>query len=165
MPGPPPCSLAGVSVSARRLALRRLIGERSVGSQAELAALLSERGHTVTQSTISRDLDAIGARKVSLFDDEVRYVVSEPPAVDDTTLGGILERYLLGATTSGTIVVLRTLPAAARVVAGAIDGSAIEGAIGTVAGDDTVLVVADEESGASSLAERILLASGRPPAH
>jgi transcriptional regulator of arginine metabolism len=143
-----------VSVTARRIALRRLIGERPVGSQAELVDLLAARGHMVTQSTISRDIEAIGARKVVLGNGTARYVVGEPPVVDGPTLSATLGRYTLSARPSGTIVVLRTMPAAGHVVASAIDGAGVHGVIGTIAGDDTVLVVADEGLGAAALARR-----------
>ena len=150
-----------MSVSARRIALRRLISERLVGSQAELVGLLADRGHSVTQSTVSRDLEAIGAHKVSLRNGDGRYVIGEPPSVDGPTLSSTLARYSTAAIPSGSVVVVQTLPAAAHLVASAIDGARVDGVIGTVAGDDTVLVVADEEVGAIALANRLDRFGGR----
>lgn len=161
VPGAVGCSLASVSVTARRLALRRLIGERLVGSQAELVRLLEERGHSVTQSTVSRDLDAIGAHKVVAHRGVARYVVGKPPSVDGPTLSNTLTRFTVAARPSGNVIALHTLPGAAHLVASAIDGAALEGVIGTIAGDDTVLVVADEEIGAGALALRLDGLAGR----
>jgi transcriptional regulator of arginine metabolism len=84
-----------------------------------------------------------------------RYVVGVPPTVDGSTLSTTLGRYSLKTATSGNLVVVHTTAAAAHVVASAIDGACVDGVLGTIAGDDTVLVVADEETGAPELAARL----------
>ncbi len=142
--------------AARRRLVRRLIERRRISSQQELVTLLATEGHHVTQATVSRDLDAIGAVK-SNEDGEMRYEVSQREAAPEelNALARALAEFVEYIVPSGNLVVLRTPPGAAQVVAGAIDGAGIEGAIGTVAGDDTVLAVADEGFGGWRLAKEL----------
>jgi transcriptional regulator of arginine metabolism len=150
-----------MSAATRRGLIRRLIVEREIGSQADLVELLAERGHVVTQATVSRDLLAIGARKLPAPDGSPRYVLAAPsqadPELTDTVAG-----YVVEIAVSGNLVVLRTPPGAAMLVASAVDRHGVDGVIGTVAGDDTVLVVADEVIGGDKVAERFESIGGRP---
>lgn len=148
MSGPP---------SARRRAIRRLLERRAVSSQRELAELLAEEGHRVTQATVSRDLGVLGAVKVSPDGRPARYLVAEARPDDEARrqLVQALDDFALAVIPSGQLVVIHTPPGAAQVVAGAIDRAGLDGAIGTVAGDDTLLVVTEESTGGRSLAARI----------
>ena len=101
----------------------------------------------MTQATVSRDLDAVGAAKAS----EGHYVLSDGGAGG---ISGLLEELVLGIAPSANVVVLKTPPGAAHMVAGAIDRARLEGVIGTIAGDDTILAVAAESLGGSALAQR-----------
>lgn len=148
--------MSGPGASRRRL-IRRLLADREITSQRQLVELLAEEGHRVTQATVSRDLRALGAVKVSADGRQARYVVAERRPDDDARheLAQALEDFALAVIPSGQLVVIRTPPGAAQVVAGAIDRAALEGAVGTVAGDDTLLVVADERVEGRALAARI----------
>jgi transcriptional regulator of arginine metabolism len=144
-----------VGATARRRALRRLIAERTVSSQEELLGLLEAAGHRVSQSTISRDLEAIGAQKVAGAGGRARYAVAEPPPAHAPELAAALALHMTGLGSSGNLVVLHTPPGTADLVALALDRSGLPGVLGTVAGDDTVLVVAAEGTGGTALAETL----------
>ena len=135
--------------AARRRALRRLVQKGQARSQAELVAALSEQGFAATQATISRDLAAMGVSK-----DGQRYIMNTRP-VDYRYLARTLSTYVETFASSGNLVVLRTPPGAAQVVAAALDGSDLEGVLGTVAGDDTVLVISVRADGGASLQRRL----------
>jgi len=143
----------------RRILIRRLLAEREISSQIELVRLLEEAGHRVTQSTVSRDLGDLGAMKVGEGTSHERYVLANRPRLSDSGLDrlrGVLVNYLEEAIPSGNLVVLKVREATAGTVASAIDATPLDGAIGTVAGDDTILVVATTADGGKSLAETIL---------
>jgi transcriptional regulator of arginine metabolism len=141
-----------MNVAERRLALRRLLAEQVVARQSDLVDLLTDRGYRVTQSTVSRDLVAIGGRRVALPNGSFRYVVGEAPSVDPATLSSTLARYVVEIATSGNLVVLRTPSGAAHLVASAMDGASVHGVIATLAGEDTVLVVTGDGVGAPEVA-------------
>jgi transcriptional regulator of arginine metabolism len=141
------------TTAARRRLIRRLVHAHRPARQNELVDLLAHEGYTVTQATVSRDLDALGAAKAR--DDEGgHYVIPLVPAIE--TGGGIdlVAEFVDEIAASGNLVVLKTPPGAAHMVAGAIDRSNIEGVLGTVAGDDTILVVAPDGPGSRELAKR-----------
>jgi len=147
--------------------LRRL----PVRSQAELAALLAADGLAVTQATLSRDLVELGAVKVRHDGGLVYAVPGEggdrtPLAgvrqeVFDARLARLCEELLVTAEASANLVVLRTPPGAAQFLASAIDQSVIPAILGTIAGDDTVLVVARDPHGAARLCRRFLAMAAR----
>ena len=136
--------------TARLGRITALIAERAVRSQTELAALLAEDGIETTQATLSRDLEELGAVKLRGVDGGVgSYVIPEdghprPMAGGTERLARLLAELLLGYDASGNLAVLRTPPGAAQFLASAIDRAAPEGIVGTIAGDDTLLVVARE---------------------
>lgn len=141
----------------RHQAVRAILAEEVVSSQGHLARLLAERGFPVTQATVSRDLRAVGAAKTRSADGTMRYVpepgTNRPDAVD--ALAATLSSFARSIQASGNLVVIKTHPGAAHVVAGAIDGARLEGVLGTVAGDDTMLIVADEATSGRAVAQAI----------
>jgi transcriptional regulator of arginine metabolism len=141
------------TTATRRRALRELIATSAITSQAELVSRLGETGHPVTQATVSRDLQAIGAVK----DDGERYVLAGRPTEDEALrhLGRLVDEFVEGIRVGGTIVVLRTPPGAAQVVASAVDRAGIDGVVGTVAGDDTVFVAAAGDKAARAIGRLI----------
>ena len=145
------------NTAARRRALRTIVNRRSIASQQQLVELLAAAGYPVTQATVSRDLDAIGARKLGNGAADGRYVISEPPGSsgEAAALARALAEFVTEIVPSGNLVVLKTPPGAAQVVAGALDRSRLDDVAGTVAGDDTVLVVAGEEAGGWRLAKEL----------
>lgn len=123
-----------------------------MASQSQAARLLTDAGYPVTQATVSRDLAAIGAVKVR--DDEGSvYVVSRADAPE---LASTIEQFVLDVIPSGNLVVVKTPPGAAHLVASAIDGAGVAEIVGTVAGDDTVLVVAAPSSNSKKVAALLI---------
>jgi transcriptional regulator of arginine metabolism len=143
--------------AARHARIVGLIRERSVHSQTELAELLAAEGTQVTQATLSRDLEELGAVKVSgaylIPEDGNRPLrqVEQAPA----RLVRLLRELLTGADASGNLVVLRTPPGAAQFLASALDRSGLPDVVGTIAGDDTILVVSRDVTGGPALAEKL----------
>lgn len=149
------------SAGARRRALRSLLAREDVGEQAALARRLAEEGYVVSQSTISRDLRYLGAAK----DQDGHYRLGSPKdrpyylKDPDRRLNRAINTYTVSIEASVNLVVMKTFPGAASVVASALD-SAVEtgeigGALGSVAGDDTVLVVAAQPTGGQNLKKQL----------
>jgi transcriptional regulator of arginine metabolism len=143
----------------RRILIRRLLEEREISCQAELARLLGEAGHHVTQSTVSRDLTELGAVKADEGTEHERYVLVDQMQTADEgrdRLRRALEDYLEGAVPSGNLVVLKVRSATAGAVAAALDAAPPTGVLGTLAGDDTVIVIADDAVGGGTVANTIM---------
>ncbi|MHA6799917.1 arginine repressor [Bounagaea algeriensis] len=137
--------------TARQARIVDLVSSREIRSQTELATLLAEDGIEVTQATLSRDLDELGAVKLRGADRGTAvYVIPEDGSPVRAVQGGtsrlsrLLSELLVSTDGSGNITVLRTPPGAAQFLASAIDRAALAEAVGTIAGDDTVMVVARE---------------------
>jgi transcriptional regulator of arginine metabolism len=142
---------APITKAARHARITSLIRTRPVRSQTELADLLSADGVQVTQATLSRDLEELGAVKVRGSDGPAAYLIPEdgnpvlrPAEQAPARLVRLLRELLTGADASGNLVVLRTPPGAAQFLASALDRSGLPEVVGTIAGDDTILVVARE---------------------
>lgn len=143
----------------------RLLETASVTSQAQLVELLAAEGIVATQATVSRDLEELGALKVRTRSGEAAYAVPELPrdqVAPPEHLRRVLAEWVAEVARSGDLVVLRTPPGSAHVVASALDRAGVEGALATVAGDDTVLVVAEAGSGAR-VASTLCGLAGLPP--
>ena len=153
--------------AARQQRIVDLLNLHEVRSQAELARLLAADAVDVTQATLSRDLDELGAVRVRTASGHLVYAVapeggsrvvvaaSEEPAAMER-LSRRLGELLVSADASGNIVVLRTPPGGAHFLASAIDHSILSTVIGTVAGDDTVLLVTADASGGHDVAQQLL---------
>jgi transcriptional regulator of arginine metabolism len=154
--------------AGRQARIIELVARRAVRSQAELLALLSADGISVTQATLSRDLDELGAVKLRGVDGGAPvYVIPEDGSPVRAIEGGtarlarLLSELLVSADASGNLAVLRTPPGAAHFLASALDRSALTDVVGTIAGDDTIMVVAREPRTGAELADRIMaLAAG-----
>lgn len=164
-------TLAPLTKAARQARIVELLESRPVSSQTELGRLLAAAGVAVTQATVSRDLDELGAVKTRT-PAGMAYVVPEENAPRggtaedvDARLGRLLEELLVSAESTGSTVVLRTPPGGAQLLASALDRAGLPDVAGTLAGDDTVLLVTRTPATPTStaLAERLLrLAEGRP---
>ena len=112
-----------------------------IGSQEELVARLGLAGISATQTTVSRDLDELGAVK-QRDDGSIRYVL--PDRIDRTQavdrLNRILGEWVISIETAGGLLVMRTPPGSANLVASAMDAAALPEIAGTIAGDDTIFV-------------------------
>jgi transcriptional regulator of arginine metabolism len=159
--------------TARQQRIVAVLRRHAVRSQSELAEVLADDGLTVTQATLSRDLDELGAVKLRGEAGHLVYAVpgeGDPrprPTPEDGARGRLarlLEELLVEVEHSANIAVLRTPPGAAQFLASALDQSDLHEVIGTVAGDDTVLLVTRDPSGAAGVAEHLLrLAESRTP--
>jgi transcriptional regulator of arginine metabolism len=144
----------------------RLLETRAVGSQTHLVELLAAEGIEATQTTVSRDLEELGALKVRLPGGDTAYALPELPSqqvAPEDHLRRVLGEWVVEADYSANLVVLRTPPGSAHVVGSALDRSGFPGMIGTVAGDDTVLVVASESTGGATVAGRLGALAGLDP--
>jgi len=154
-----------MSKAARHGRIISLVSHRPVRSQTELARLLADEGFAVTQTTLSRDLEELGAVKLRAPDGGApAYVIPEdgtPPPVRALTdpgpmlLARRLGELLVAAEPSGNLVVLRTPPGAAHFLASSLDRAGLPEIVGTVAGDDTVLVIAREHTHGAELATKL----------
>ncbi|MGH3745533.1 MAG: arginine repressor [Mycobacteriales bacterium] len=154
------------SKAARHERIVTVLRERAVRSQGELAAALREAGFGVTQATLSRDLEELGAVKLRAADGGLpAYVVPEDgspgparAAHDEQPhrLARLLGELLVSAEASANLVVLRTPPGASNFLASALDRARLPQVLGTVAGDDTIVVVARDADGGTPLAEHLV---------
>ena len=158
-------ALTPLTKGARQQLIADLLASRAVRSQTELAELLSNRGVHVTQATLSRDLVELDATKVRVASGALVYAVpaeggdrTPRPAVGagvlDARLARLCEDLLVTAEASANLVVLRTPPGAAQFLASAIDKVELGDVLGTIAGDDTLLVIGRDPTGGAELARR-----------
>ena len=147
--------------SARQARIRELIEVQPVTSQTQLAALLAEDGIEVTQATLSRDLDELGAVKLRGAGGVPVYVIPDDGSPVRGIEGGtgrlsrLLAELLVSADASGNLAVLRTPPGGAHYLASALDRAALHDVVGTIAGDDTLMVVAREPLTGAQLVARL----------
>jgi len=166
--------------AARHAQIAAILGQESVRvhSQEQLAELLTERGVRVTQATLSRDLDELGAVRLRGSDGALMYALPgepgpgglsaglgsvlaggpfAPSAADPATrLARLAAELLMSAEASANLVVLRTPAGAAQLLASAMDHARWPAVLGTVGGDDTVLVIARDPNGGAELAQELL---------
>ena len=167
MTGPHDTALRPATKNARHQQILDLVTHHEVHSQGELAALLADQGVHVTQATLSRDLDELDAVKVRSTSGALVYAVpgeggdrrpSTPgeTAAGATRLARLAAELLVSAEASANLVVLRTPPGAAQFLASAFDKAELPDVLGTIAGDDTVLVIGRDPAGGPALADRFL---------
>ena len=150
----------------RQHLIERLLRDESVSSQEQLVSLLAARGVSATQATVSRDLDDLGAVKVCVGGGAGVYAVPVPAperAMGDDHLRRVLSDWVIDVGRSANLVCLCTPPGSAHVVGSALDRAGLGDVLATVAGDDTLLVVAAEGSDAGTLAARLRARAGLPP--
>ena len=151
-----------ITRAGRQARIVALLSAHSVRSQTELAALLSAEGIDATQATLSRDLEELGAMKLRAADGGVGvYLVPEDGNPVRGVNGGtdrvsrLLGELLVSTDSSGNLAVLRTPPGAAHYLASALDRASLPGVVGTIAGDDTILVIARAPLTGAELATHI----------
>jgi transcriptional regulator of arginine metabolism len=163
--------------AARQARIASVLATSSVHSQTELGRLLAAEGVEVGQATLSRDLEEIGAVKVrrpgsgsgtvyAVADDEMPGPVLR--ALTDATEGRmsrLAAELLISAEASANLVVLRTPPGGAHLLASAVDRAGLDDVLGTVAGDDTVLLIARDPRGGARLAARLRDMAGPSTPH
>ena len=144
------------NATARRSLVIKLVDDALIHSQNDLVRELGKLGYVVTQATASRDLEELGAVRGKDNSGVFRYQFVSAP---QTPRGTGLSDLIASIEASGNLAVLKTPPGAAQLLAGNLDRAMKSGkltaAIGTIAGDDTVLVVSKSASGGASLAKQI----------
>ena len=144
----------------RQRRIVQLLRSTQVSSQEELAYLLARNGEKVTQATLSRDLEELGAVKVRQNGHVVYRMPEEPPSGDEW-LRRMLTEFVLEVNSSGNLVVLRTPPGGAGPVARALDNASLKDVLGTVAGDDTIMIVCREGVRGSTVARKLRSMAGQ----
>jgi transcriptional regulator of arginine metabolism len=147
-----------LSRAARQHRIVQILEKSAVTSQQQLVEMLADAGIEATQATVSRDLEEIGAVKVRAAGGDSVYAVPDLPkdrVAPEEHLRRVLGDWVVEVTSSANLVVVRTPPGSAHVVASALDRAGLPDILGTVAGDDTILVVAVEEIGGARLAESL----------
>jgi transcriptional regulator of arginine metabolism len=149
------------SVSARRSKAISLIKAGLVHSQSDLVKLLKKAGFEVTQATASRDLEEIGAVRGRNSDGQSIYVITSSSDGAIAQSMPLPADLILSVEASGNLAVVRTPPGGAQYLASTLDNSGIKSIIGTIAGDDTVLVVSKKATGGADLAKELLSYVGK----
>jgi transcriptional regulator of arginine metabolism len=147
----------------RQQTIARIIAEHAVTNQPMLLELLDDEGIEATQATVSRDLEDLGAVKVRVRKGETAYAIPDfaPDRIaPQDQLRRVLSEWVAEVEFSEPMVIIRTPPGCAHVVGSALDRSRLKGIIGTVAGDDTLLCVAEAKYGAKRLANDLRVLAG-----
>lgn len=139
------------TVVARRAQAIALIKAGKISSQGDLVRELKKKGFVVTQTTASRDLEEIGAVR-----GRNGYIIAESDSDSMARSMPLPGDLILSVESSGNLAVVRTPPGGAQFLASALDHSGLKSIIGTIAGDDTVLVVSRKASGGGELAKELL---------
>lgn len=159
--------------AARRQRIVEHLTRSPVRSQPELARLLARDGVVVTQATLSRDLDELGTVRIRDGQGSLVYAVpaeggdrtprtAPAEGIVDGRLARLCAELLVAADASANLVVARTPPGAAQFLASAIDHAELSGVLGTIAGDDTVMVISREPQGGRAIVDQLLALAIRP---
>jgi transcriptional regulator of arginine metabolism len=142
----------------RQHRILRILESQPVSSQGQLVQLLEAEGVVTTQVTVSRDLEELGAVKVRIPGGAMAYAIPDftrERAPSDDHLRRLMSEFVVEVAHSANIVVLRTPPGSAHVVASALDRASLPDVLGTVAGDDTVMCVCKESKGGAEVAAEL----------
>ncbi len=134
----------------RQEIIKKIVREKPIRTQAELVKELTRRGYRVTQATVSRDVNQLGLEKVLSETGKNVYILPE-----DKRLRKLCEELVRNVEGSGNLIVVKTLPGGASSVGAAVDAANWEEIIGSVSGDDTLLVVARSERDSLAIIERL----------
>jgi transcriptional regulator of arginine metabolism len=147
----------------RQHRIARILEQHAVSNQQQLVEHLSVDGVLATQATVSRDLEDMGAVKVRVPGGELVYAIPELPSdqvMPEDHLKRVFGDWVVDVASSQNLVILRTPPGSAHVVASALDRAGLDEIIGTVAGDDTILVVCNERYLGRDIAEHMRTLAG-----
>ncbi len=143
--------------TVRQNAILKLVGEHEIQTQEELSELLRKNGFDVTQATVSRDVKELRLVKVKNNKGTVCYRVDKTLGTGDVKekLHSILKHSMVSVACAGNDVVIKTLPGVAQAAAASIDAMHWDEILGTIAGDDTILIVASSPSYAKEVVLRL----------
>jgi len=144
------------SVSARRAKAISLIPAGLVHSQSDLVTLLKKAGYKVTQATASRDLEEIGEVRARNKDGESTYQIRDSSDNAIARSVPVPSKLILSVDHSANLAVIHTPPGAAQFLASSLDHAGLTGVIGTIAGDDTIILVSKKATGGAHLAKELL---------
>lgn len=151
--------LRALSAPARRAKVLALVQAGAIHSQSDLVDLLKKSGIEVTQATASRDLEEIGALRGRGSTGNTIYQLPNGEGVNRTRLFALPTDLILSVDSSANMAVVRTPPGGAQLLASALDSASASGeinsVIGTIAGDDTVLVISRKSAGGAALAKEL----------
>ena len=144
--------------SVRQVAILDIIQKQNIGTQEELAAALQEQGINVTQATVSRDIKELRLMKVLLPDGSCKYAAQEKEAA----VSGLSERFarmlaesLLSVASSRNLIVIKTLAGSANVAGEALDSLQWPEVLGSLAGDNTILLILREDVDPAEIVNRV----------
>lgn len=126
--------------------IRRIVREERIRTQRDLVERLEQHGFRCTQATISRDITEMGLKKLS----EGVYVLAE-----DLHLQRMISELVTGVVHTNNLLLVKASPGTAQGVAAALDAADLEGILGSIAGDDTVLLIMADESSAQRLQDQV----------
>jgi transcriptional regulator of arginine metabolism len=155
--------MATLGKPQRQHRIAKLLEDQAVSSQAQLVELLAADGIVATQATVSRDLEELGAVKVRIPGGTMAYAIPEHAKegrAPDDHLRRVMGEFVVDVAWSGNIVILRSPPGSAHVVASALDRAGLANVLGTVAGDDTLIAVCAEGADGPTVAAELASLAG-----
>ena len=141
--------------SKRHRKILEVIKEQNISTQEELADILKKAGFNVTQATVSRDIKELALIKVNAGNDQYKYALPSEITVSETRLRFMLKEFVINYDYSENILVIRTAPGNANAVASALDNAQWSEIIGSVAGDDTILIVVKTKEAVKDVIKRL----------
>ena len=139
----------------RQRRILEIVSNETIGTQKELAERLQQEGFETTQATISRDIKELLLVKVNIGGDRYKYVIAQDTPVTDAKLRMVLREFIISYDYSENILILNTAPGNANTVASAIDRAGWQQVIGSLAGDDTVMLVIKPKDAIGEVVEKI----------
>lgn len=139
----------------RQRRILEIVSNETIGTQKELAERLQQEGFETTQATISRDIKELLLVKVNIGGDRYKYVIAQETPVTDAKLRMVLREFIISYDFSENLLILNTAPGNANTVASAIDRARWPQVIGTLAGDDTVMLVIKPKKAVKDVVEKI----------
>lgn len=139
----------------RQRRILEIVSSETIGTQKELAERLQQEGFETTQATISRDIKELLLVKVNIGGDKYKYVIAQETPVTDSKLRMVLREFIISYDYSENLLILNTAPGNANTVASAIDRARWPQVIGTLAGDDTVMLVIKPKEAVQEVVEKI----------
>jgi len=155
--------MATLGKPQRQHRIARLLEEQPISSQGQIVELLAADGVIATQATVSRDLEELGAVKVRIPGGTMAYALPEnakEAATSDDHLRRVMGEFVVEVSHSANVVVLRTPPGSAHVIGSAIDRAGLPDVLGTLAGDDTLLLICSEQVGGAPVAAQLAALAG-----
>ena len=155
--------MATMGKPQRQHRIARLLEEQAISSQGQIVEMLASEGVLATQATVSRDLEDLGAVKVRIPGGAMAYAVpehSKDAASPEDHLRRVMGEFVVDVAHSANLVVLRTTPGSAHVIGSALDRAGYPDVLGTVAGDDTLILVCGETAGGAAVAARLAALAG-----